>query len=336
MDLLANISSFLIHFIECFLAIFVYELIKDHADRHISFFQFMTNADCYYLSFIYKECRDLRLKGMSIPEIQAAILKKFDERSFGFLFYPITKKKNLEAVSLARASVEDLTLFEKYVCTPEFGKSSVKELKRLLTHNNGNDDHKDTDKEDDEPAPAAKLTSDNGTSSNKDFQEHTESSTDLSSPSASDTKPVVKLPISEDERDTLFAVMDMLLDDSPECASRAMLWFRDKLCHPIKDPDDNSRSIKDGENGASLYFALIPTKDKSIREENVVYHFKYKTYQYFIDFVKKLKKVYPEMNDIDFNHKSAISDNFPKVNNHQSRLAAIREDFEKNVLQLSK
>lgn len=335
MVFLSNLTTFLVHFLECFLAVFAYALIQEHANRHISFFQFMFNPDCYYLSFIYLECRDLRLRGLSVPEIQTTILKKFDDRSFGFLFYPITKKRNLEAVSLARASVENLNLFETYVCTPNFGKAAVKELKIILTTKNGNDGQIGSEKDDDDPAPAAPSIPDNISSSNIEPQEQKDRGADnISSPSPV-AHPIVTLPISEDEKEASFAVMHMMVNGNPESASRCMLWLKEKFCHPIPDPDDVTRGITDSENGASIFYAFVPPREKNKREEGVEYRFNSKvTFREFISCINKLKKVYPEMHDIKFSSTSSLSNFYGQVFKCEKRIYAIREDYDRNVLNI--
>lgn len=337
MEFLVNATSFLLHFLECFLAIFIYDVIKMQAERNISFFQFMFCPESYYLSFIYKESRNLRLEGMSVQEVQEKILEKFNNNSLPFLLSPTNKKKNLDAISLTKASVENLELFSEYVCTPNFGKSSVKKLKQILMTKEGGDEGNNGNDDDHEPSDCSMSEIQKIVEEYQEVQpvdkvvETMNIETEHIQP-----KVVVSVPISEDEKDAKLAVMSMMNDDLPNLAKRCMLWLRDMCCHPIPDPDDPQRGISDGEIGASLFYALVLPKHKNHREDGVVYYFKTVSFQRFVDCIEKLKKVYPEMNDLQFSSKSNITHHSIHVLKSKSRLQAIREDFEKNVLQLSK
>ena len=333
MEFLDSITTFLLHITECFLAIFIYEVVKMKAERNISFFKFVTSPESYYLSFIYKECRDLRLQGLSIPEIQSKLLEKFENNSLPFLLYNTNKIRNLNAIAFTKAAIEDLDLFTKYVCTSNFGDSSVAKLKKILLEKDNNDEKKNTnDIDEDDSVRTESHTGILETSSEIANNHQIQNSGSNSVISTSPSPITIKLPITENAKEAQLTILEMLNNATPERASRALFWMKDKCCHPIPDPDEPKRGIDDGENCSSLYFALVPPKEKNLRKEGVIYPFKYVTYQAYVNCIQKIKKAYiDELSDLQFNSKSTITNYSVLVPKWDARLTAIRKDFEKFV-----
>ena len=101
MEFIVELTSFLRVVLACFIAIFAYEIIKYSVDCNASFIRMLFNPRLYFLSFIYKESRNLTLNGKSPKEIQEIILEKFRTKTLPFLLYPQVKQKNIDAIHFA-------------------------------------------------------------------------------------------------------------------------------------------------------------------------------------------------------------------------------------------
>lgn len=112
----------------CLIALLFFKIAEDSAEKNVSIISTIWNPKLYYLSLIYKYGKGMHLRGTKDEEIQQELIQKYKAKTLPFMEYPITKKKNIEAVEFVGQILEDKELLFAYVLTPSFGKEAYKKL----------------------------------------------------------------------------------------------------------------------------------------------------------------------------------------------------------------
>lgn len=123
-----GLTLFLSNVGACLIAILVFEVIRDAANKNVSIFTTHKNTRLYCLSFIYDIARNMKLEGKSDGEIQKELQRRYNAKALPFMMSSQLSPKMIDAINFVWIVLNDSNLLFSYVATPTFGKSSYKEL----------------------------------------------------------------------------------------------------------------------------------------------------------------------------------------------------------------